>query len=446
MDILHGPLGGNILRFSASLAATGILQQLFNAADVAVVGRFVGKAAMAAVGSNTPIVGLLVNLFVGVSLGSNVVLAHLTGQGDTAGVRRAVDTSLLLALLCGAFATLTGELAAAPVLRMMSVPPEVFPMALAYLRIYLLGVPVILLYNFEAAIFRSQGDSFTPLVCLTASGVINVGLNLVFVVLCGMTADGVALATVLSNGVSALALAFLLYRTDSAVSIRGRKLRPDMAMCRKIFRIGLPAGLQNAVFSISNICIQSAINSLGSDVMAASSAAFNIEITSYYVVNSFSQACTTFTGQNHGAGNDERCRAVFRKCLWMDLVLTVVISGGILLLGTPLLHIFNRDPAVVAFGMTRLRVILLTQWIDVFIEIFSGAMRGYGRSLIPALASLVGICGVRIVWVYTVFADHRTFYALLMSYPISWVVTTAALAVAYLLMLRSLRRESAATV
>ncbi len=275
--MLHGSIWDKLLMFALPLAATGMLQQLFNAADVAVVGRFVGPNAMAAVGSNSAIIGLLVNGFVGISLGANVVISRFTGQGNAEGIGKSVHTSVLFSLIGGVVITLLGELIAPALLGLMSVPDEVFPMALAYLRVYLLGMPVIFLYNFESAIFRSQGDTKTPLVCLVISGVLNVFLNLFFVCVVGMTADGVATATVLSNLVSSALLFVLLRRRKDLIRLEVSRLRIHTDVLGSIVRIGLPAGLQSMVFSLSNMCIQSAINSLGADVMAASSAAFNNE-------------------------------------------------------------------------------------------------------------------------------------------------------------------------
>ncbi|MDE6567511.1 MAG: MATE family efflux transporter, partial [Lachnospiraceae bacterium] len=303
MDMLQGSLTDKILKFALPLAATGILQQLFNAADVAVIGQYAGKNAMAAVGSNSPVIGLLVNAFVGIALGANVVISRFTGQKNSDGVRKAVHTSVVFAVLSGIFLTVLGELAAPYLLRLLSVPDDVFPLSLLYLRVYLLGLPVIFLYNFESAIFRSQGDTRTPLICLVISGVINVALNLFFVRVLKMTVDGVATATVVSNLISSAMLFYLLCHRKDHIRLQVGELRIDRQVLAAMVRIGLPAGLQGMVFSISNLCIQSAINRLGSDVMAASSAAFNIEIFAYYVINSFGQACTTFVGQNYGAGN-----------------------------------------------------------------------------------------------------------------------------------------------
>ncbi len=434
--MLHGSIGDKLLKFALPLAATGMLQQLFNAADVAVVGRFVGPNAMAAVGSNSAIIGLLVNGFVGISLGANVVISRFTGQGNKEGIAKSVHTSVVFSLIGGLAITLLGELIAPMLLSLMSVPDEVFPMALAYLRVYLLGMPVIFLYNFESAIFRSQGDTKTPLICLVISGVLNVFLNLFFVCIVGMTADGVATATVLSNLVSSALLFVLLRRRKDLIRLEVSKLRIHTDVLGSIVRIGLPAGLQSMVFSLSNMCIQSAINSLGANVMAASSAAFNIEILAYYLINSFGQACTTFVGQNYGAENIARCRKVTRISLMMDVGVTLVASFGILALGRPLLGIFTGDPEIISIGMIRLTFILAGEAVNAVMEIMSGAMRGYGYSLVPAVLTFVGVCGIRIAWVYTIFRASGTFFTLMMVYPVSWVVTAAALVFAYLRYMR----------
>ncbi len=427
IDMLHGSLVDKIFRFALPLAFTGILQQLFNAADVAVVGRLVGGNAMAAVGSNTPIVGLIVNLFVGISLGANVVIATLTGKGDKEGVHRAVHTAVLVALLVGVLAAVVGELGAAPLLRAMSVPDEVYPMALLYLRIYLAGMPVVSLYNFESAVFRSQGDTRTPLVCLVISGIVNVILNVTFVAVFHMAADGVALATVISVLISSVLLFLFLRRGTGAVRLVPGDIGVDRALLGRILRIGVPAGVQGMVFSFSNIILQSAINSLGAKVMAASSAAFNVEIFSYFFISAFAQACTTFVGQNYGARQLERCRRVTRCCFLIDVCVCVALSAGIILACRPLLGVFSPDPEIIRLGTVRVYYLMFPQLLSVAIDILSGAMRGYGHSAVPAVITLIGVCGVRILWVYTVFRARPAFDVLMMSYPISWAVTSALL-------------------
>ena len=322
LDMLNGPIWNKLPRYALPVAATGILGQLFNAADIAVVGNFTGDmrtAAVAAVGANSPVIGLLLNLFIGIALGANVVIANAIGRGDRETVHRAVHTSIVTALIGGVIVAIFGQFIAAGLMGLLNVPDDVYQLALAYLRIYLLGMPVILLYNFEAAIFRSVGDTKVPLIALTVSGVLNVILNLFFVIVLKMNVNGVAIATVLSNAVSSVLLLRRLLHGD-LVRVELKQLRIDPAIFRKIMRIGLPAGIQSAIFSVSNIIIQSAINSLGTVVMAASSAAFNIEIIAYDVLNSFSQACTTFVGQNYGAGKIDRCKKTMLLSLGEDII------------------------------------------------------------------------------------------------------------------------------
>ena len=411
LDMLNGPIWNKLPRYALPVAATGILGQLFNAADIAVVGNFTGDmrtAAVAAVGANSPVIGLLLNLFIGIALGANVVIANAIGRGDRETVHRAVHTSIVTALIGGVIVAVFGQFIAAGLMGLLNVPDDVYPLALAYLRIYLLGMPVILLYNFEAAIFRSVGDTKVPLIALTVSGVLNVILNLFFVIVLKMNVNGVAIATVLSNAVSSVLLLRRLLHGD-LVRVELKQLRIDPAIFRKIMRIGLPAGIQSAIFSVSNIIIQSAINSLGTVVMAASSAAFNIEIIAYDVLNSFSQACTTFVGQNYGAGKIDRCKKTMLLSLGEDIIASAIAIVIVLLTGKYLLAIFNNDPQVIEIGYSRLLILFGSYIFSLTYEILSGYLRGFGISLVPAILTLFGVCGVRIVWINTVFPLHHTF-------------------------------------
>jgi len=447
IDMLTGSIWDKILVYALPLAATGILQQLFNAADVVVVGRFTGShgaAAMAAVGANSPVIGLIVGVFVGVSLGTNVVIANAVGMKDRKMIHQAVHTSILFALICGVIMTILGELFAAPILRALSVPDDVLPMAVLYLRIYFSGLPVILLYNFEAAIFRGIGNTRTPLAALTVSGILNVFLNLFFVIVVGMTVDGVAIATVISNAVSALALLRTLMRTDSDVRLDLRKLRIHSNVFQKIMMIGIPAGIQSAVFAIANIIIQSAINSLGTVVMAASSAAYNIEVFVYDVLNAFSQACTTFTGQNNGAGNMPRCKKVLGLCLLEGAVCTAASVALVLLFGKQILSFFTTDQAVIDTGYIRLVLIFFAYIFTIQYEVMSGYLRGFGISALPALLTTLGICGVRIAWIYLVFPGSRTFHTIMMAYPYSLAATAAMMLTTLLVRRPASKRERAA--
>ena len=439
MDMVNGSLGDKIIKYALPLAVTGVLQQLFNAADLAVVGQFSGKEAMAAVGGNAPVIGLLVNLFVGISLGSNVIIARSIGQGDRETITKTVHTSVVMALLGGALLTILGEFFAPGVVNMLDVPGEVYPMAVKYLRIYLAGMPVIMLYNFEAAIFRSCGDTRTPLAALVVSGVLNVILNLFFVLGLGMDVDGVATATVLSNLVSSVILFVALVRTKQTIRVEPKKLRVHGDVLGEMLKIGVPAGVQGMIFSFANIIIQSAVNSLGTTVMAASSAAYNLEVFAYYIMNSFGQACTTFVGQNYGAGKGERCRRVLKLCLLQSLLSTAAASGLILLFSRQLLGIFNTDPEVIAVGQIRLAYIFFAYLFSFAQEGLSGYLRGFGVSFIPAACAVVGICGVRLTWIFTVFRQSPSFPTIMQVYPIS-LGTTAVAILAVTLFVKPSRR------
>ena len=411
-------------------------------------GNFTGAAqrtaAVAAVGANSAVIGLIVNLFIGIALGANVVIAHAVGRGDQHEVQKAVHTSVLVAVFGGVLVALLGEGIAAPLLGLLHVPEEVFPMALFYLRIYLAGMPVILLYNFEAAIFRSIGETRIPLLALTASGVLNVLLNLFFVAVLRMTVDGVAVATVISNAVSAALLYYRLRRTAQVIRLDPKQLRIDREILCRILRIGLPAGVQSAVFALSNIVVQAAINSLDTVVMAASSAAFNIEIITYDILNSFSQACTTFVGQNFGAGNLRRCRKTLALCLIEGIAALAVAVAVILFFGKSLLAIFNSDPQVIETGYIRLVMIMLAHSMSLLYEVMSGYLRGFGISLAPALLTMVGVCGVRIAWIQFVFPKSRTFQTIMTAYPVSLFLTALLIFIA-LLYCRPSRRFPQAT-
>lgn len=443
MDMVNGSLGDKIIKYTIPLAVTGILQQLFNAADVAVVGRFSGKEAMAAVGGNAPVIGLLVNLFVGVSLGSNVVIAKAIGRKDQEQVTHAVHTSVLIAFLGGLFLTLLGEFAAPAVVKLLDVPTEVFPLAVKYLRIYLMGMPVILLYNFESAIFRSCGNTKAPLMALIISGVLNVILNLCFVLGMGMDVDGVATATVVANLVSSVILFLLLLKTELPVKIWISKLRIHKDTLVPMLKIGIPSGIQGMVFSFANIIIQSAVNSLGTTVMAASSAAYNLEIFAYYIMNSFGQACTTFVGQNYGAGKNERCKKSLVLCLAQSAVGTALACGLILTFSTELLRIFNTDPGVIEAGRIRLQYIFVGYAFSFAQETLSGYLRGFGVSFIPAACSVIGVCGVRLTWIFTVFRMSPSFQTIMQVYPLSLGLTAIVILVVTLIVKPSKRYMSA---
>ena len=442
IDMLHGSIWNKLPLFALPVAATAILEQLFNASDLAVVGNFTTgdhTVAVAAVGANSPIIGLVLNLFIGIALGANVVIANAIGRGDQDTVHRAVHTAILLALAGGVGAALVGEALAGWVLGLLNVPADVLPYALLYLRIYLLGLPVIFLYNFEAAVFRSVGDTKVPLIALTFSGILNVILNLFFVIVLKMTVNGVAIATVISNAVSSGILFYRLVRTDSAIRVTPRALRFDGASLRKILQIGLPAGIQSAVFAVANIVIQAAINSLGTVVIAASSAAFNLEIIAYYMMNSFSQACTTFVGQNYGARQLDRCRRTFALCLLEDAIASGLVIAVVLGFGRPLLGLFTSDPQVIDLGYIRLATVFFAYIFSMLYEVMSSYLRGFGISLAPALLTMFGVCGTRLAWIHFLFPLDRTFRTIMLVYPVS-LSFTALLILGALLWYRPAKR------
>ena len=419
LDMLHGPMWNKIPLFALPVAATAILEQLFNASDVAVVGNFAGDAstaAVAAVGANSAIISLIVNLFIGIALGANVVIAHAVGRGDLRAVQKAVHTSILVALL-----------------GLLHTPDDVFPLALLYLRIYLAGLPVILLYNFEAAIFRSVGETKVPLIALASAGVLNVILNLFFVAVLHRTVDGVATATVISNAISSVLLYRKLRTTTQPVRVEPKELRLDGESLKQIFRIGLPAGIQSAVFSVSNIIIQSAINSLGTVVMAASSAAYNIEIITYDIINAFGQACTTFAGQNYGAGQLQRCKKSLFLCLGEGVLTLAVVIALILPFGKPLLGIFNKNQEVIDTGFIRLSILMFSHTFSLFYETLSGYLRGFGISLTPAILTILGVCGIRITWIQLMFPRNPTFPTIIYAFPISLASTALLMLIAVMI-------------
>lgn len=436
IDMLSGSIWDKILLYALPVAATGILGQLFNASDVAIVGNFASTdrvAAVAAVGANGPVIGLVLNLFIGIALGANVVIANAIGRGDRETVSRAVHTSIVASVLGGFIVMLIGQLLAKPVLLMLNVPDDVFPLAMTYMRIYLLGLPVIFLYNFESAIFRSVGDTKTPLIALAVSGILNVLLNVFFVTVLDMTVDGVAVATVIANLVSSLILGRKLLKSELSIHIDFKALRIDWKILWRILKIGLPAGIQSAVFSLSNIIISSAVNSLGKVTMAASSAGFNVEIMAYYILNSFGQACTTFVGQNYGAAQVDRCRKTLKLCIIENIIVTGITVLIMLLSGRFLIGLFNNDPEVIEIGFMRLKIVYTSYIFCLLYEVMSAYMRGYGISLVPAILTMLGVCGIRITWIYTVFPMSRTFETIMIVYPISLAATAVLIFIALII-------------
>lgn len=431
IDMLQGSLWDKIILFALPLALTGVMQQLLNAADVVTLGKFVGKHAMAAVGNNISMVGLIVSLMMGLSLGANVVIAQNIGAKRIDRAHAAVNTAFVLAIAAGFFFCLLGELLVEPIFYFLEVPKIVVNMAENYLRIFLLGLPAISLYNFEAAIFRSKGDTRTPLIALATASGVNILLNLIFVLQFGWGIEGVAAATVIAHVISAIILFVELLKSEGVIKLDLNAMHIDKEELFEIVRIGLPAGIQGMVFSLSNLLIQAAINSLGADAMAASAAAFTIEINVFCVVNGFGQAATTFVGQNYGANNIPRCKRATWVSMGLSAIFMQTLSFFILFFAEEILSLFNSDPEVIRLGVIRLWYIVLPELINVAMEGLSGAMRGYGISLTPAVITLICVCGVRLIWVFTAFAKIPIYATLMAVYPISWFITTIFLIAAY---------------
>ena len=428
IDMLHGSLWDKIILFAIPLGLTGVMNQMFNTADVAVLGKFVGKEAMAAVGNNISLIGLLVNLFMGLSLGANVIIAQNIGAQNFDRARAAVRTAFVLSIVMGLGIVVVGQAATDVVLDMMEVPSEVRDMAETYLRLYLLSMPAMSIYNFEAAIFRSRGDTNTPLIALAIASALNLGLNLIFVSTFDNGVFGVGLATVIADSISALILFVELIRAEGVIHLDIHDLSIDRDRLKEIVKIGMPAGIQGMVFSLSNLLIQAAINSLGADAMAASAAAFTIEVNVFCIINAFAQSATTFVSQNFGARNLERCRRVTWLAMGLGAIFMGVPAIFILTFAEELLGFFNADPNVIALGKIRLWYIVAPEIVNVLLESLSGALRGYGISMAPAVIILIGVCGVRITWLFTAFVASPTYQTLMTVYA---VVTTALMCVAY---------------
>lgn len=432
-----------IVLFSIPLALSSVLQLLFNAADVVVVGRFAGSAALAAVGSNGSLINLLTNLFIGLSIGANVVAARCFGARDDTGVHNTVHTSILISLICGVVMAAVGFFAARVLLELMSCPEDVIDLSTLYLKIYFLGMPVTMLYNFSSALLRAVGDTRRPLYCLAAAGVINVILNLVFVIGLRMSVAGVALATIISQTVSACMVVSLLVRETGPLHLDLKALRIHNGTLFQILRIGLPAGLQSTVFSLSNVVIQSAVNSFGSLVVAGNSAASNIEGFVYSAMNAFAQACVTFTSQNIGARRYENLNRVLYNCLLCVIVTGLILGVGATSLGGTLVSIYSSDELVIAAGVARLAIICRLYCLCGCMDVMAGCLRGMGYSVMPMVVSLLGSCAFRLIWIATVFQMFRSTSTLYFSYPLSWLLTLLVHSVCFVLVRRKLPKKAA---
>lgn len=430
MDMVHGPLLKNILFFSLPLMASNFLQLLFNAVDVIVVGRFAGYGSLAAVGSTSSIVYLITNLLIGISVGVNVVVARYLGMGQhEKEISNAIHTSVLVALVGGTALGCVGLFLSRWMLTLVSTPADIFEKTLLYLRIYFVGSPFIMLYNYGAAALRASGDTRRPLLCLTISGIMNLILNLLFVIIFHMDVAGVGIATVLSQALSAGLVLRYLCCAENAFRFSWKNLRMDWAIFRHLAHIGIPAGLQSCMFSLSNVVIQGAINSYGSVVMAGCSAGTNIENFLYTSMNSFHHACQTFVSQNMGAGRYERIRPIVRICLISTLVLGIVQSGAVVWFAPELIGIYNSDPTVVAEGTIRLYIVATLYVVFGLADVLMGAIRGYGYPIAPVIINLLGTCVFRIIWIGLLDTSKCGVEWIYASYPLTWFIILVALTI-----------------
>ncbi len=424
INMTEGPLLGKLVRFSLPLALSGVLQLLFNAADVVVVGRFAGNQALAAVGSTSALNNLIVNLFIGLSIGVNVLVARYYGAGQTRDLYETVHTSILTAAISGVALIFLGMGLSRPLLQMMETPADVIDHSVLYMRIIFAGMPASMLYNFGAAVLRAVGDTQRPLYFLLTAGVINVALNLFFVIVLHMGVAGVATATVISQCVSAALVILCLVRSEGMYRLDIKQLRIYKRKLKEIARIGIPAGIQGSMFSISNVLIQSTINSFGSIAMAGSTAAGNIEGFVWTAMDAFTQATQSFVGQNYGAKKIDRVNKVIWQCMVLVTVVGLVLGVGAYLAAKPLLGIYSSDPAVIEYGKARMLAISVPYFTCGAMGIFVGGMRGLGSSLVPMINTVFSVCVLRVVWIYTVFAMWPQWEVLFISYPVTWVIAS----------------------
>lgn len=431
INMTEGPLLGKIVRFAVPLALSGVLQLLFNAADVVVVGRFAGSQSLAAVGSTTALNNLIVNLFIGLSIGVNVLVARYYGAGQIRDLYETVHTSILTAAISGVALIFIGIGLSRPLLELMETPADVIDHSVLYMRIIFAGMPAGMLYNFGAAVLRAVGDTQRPLYFLLIAGVINVALNLFFVIVLHMGVAGVATATVISQCISAALVLLCLMRSNGVYRLDVRHLRIHVKKLKEIARIGIPAGIQGSMFSISNVLIQSTINSFGSVAMAGSTAASNIEGFVFTAMDAFSQAAQSFVGQNYGAKKLDRVRKVIWQCMILVSGVGLVLGVGAYLAAEPLLGIYSSDPAVIEYGKARMLAISVPYFTCGAMGIFVGGMRGLGSSMVPMINTVFSVCVLRVVWIYTIFAIWPQWEVLFISYPITWVFASIVGGICY---------------
>lgn len=443
MDMLNGGLAGKLILFAIPLAFSGILQQLFNSADVAVVGRFAGSAALAAVGSCVALVGIFVNLIIGLAVGPNAALANLIGQGQRDRISGMVHTILTFGMILGVLLMGLGFLTARTVLEASGTPESVINEALLYIRIYFVGVPFMTVYNFGAAILRSYGDTKRPMYYLVLSGTVNVILNLVFVICFGLGVEGVAISTTISNILSTTLVLVHLHGKKDEFRFRFHKMHIEWRDLKRVLMIGIPAGIQGAIFSVSNVFIQSGINSFGEDAIAGSSLALNFEYFTYDIANAFAQAAVTFTSQNFGAGNLKRCKKIFWLCMLFGMGFTEILSIVFMIWDDFFVSIYTISDAVAVYGLIRMHHVCSLEGLTATYEVESAALRGMGKSLEPSIITILGTVVFRMIWLVTIFKWIPTYDMLMNVYIASWVFTGGLIFIVYVLHMRKLEKRFA---
>ena len=423
IDMCNGSIMDKLISFSLPLMVSGILQLAFNAVDIIVVGRFSGSQALAAVGSTTALINVFANLFIGISLGANVLAARFYAAGKDREMSETVHTSITLALISGIMMAVIGALLAKWALEIMGTPDDVIGQSALYMRIYFMGMPFFMLYNYGAAILRAIGDTKRPLIFLIISGIANAALNMILVILFHMGVAGVAIGTIISQLISCVLVLTCLYRSEGSYQLRFSKLKINGAYMEQIFQVGVPAGIQSTVINLSNALLQSSVNSFGSIAMAGYTAANNMLGFLYMSVNSITQACMSFTSQNYGVGKLKRMDKVLRDCAILSISIAAVLGGLAYSFGPQILTVYTSDPKVINCGMEILAYTSITYFLCGIMDLFPGALRGMGYSAVPMVLSVIGTVGTRIVWVFGIFPNHRSLSVLFVSYPVSWILT-----------------------
>ena len=445
IDMCNGTIMDKLISFSIPLMLSGILQLMFNAVDIVVVGRFSGSQALAAVGSTTALINVFTNLFIGISLGANVLAARYYAAGKTKEMSETVHTAIALALVSGVVMAVTGVVFARGALEIMGTPEDVIGKSTLYMRIYFCGMPFFMMYNYGAAILRAVGDTKRPLIFLIVSGVINAVLNLFLVIGFHLDVAGVGIATVISQLVSCILVLRCLHHTESSYQLHLAKLRIRSVYLKQIFEVGVPAGIQSTVINISNAMLQSSVNSFGSIAMAGYTASNNIFGFLYVSVNSFTQACMSFTSQNYGVKKLKRMDRVLIDCMILSVVVTLILGSSVYVFGPELLHIYSDQADVIQYGMEIFSYTTVTYFLCGLMDLFPGALRGMGYSTVPMILSIIGTVGVRIIWIYGLFPSHRSLTFLFLSYPVSWIATIIMQVICFWFVRKKIHRTMAVT-